>query len=133
MNVVFDNRIYQCRLLEEHVFTECVQLIELHRVDPHLCIYGRLQHIVFVTLIGYYLDAANAQAQFKSACASVESSSTSYDLLNEQFNVGLRNMVELMEGKNKLLQAEQNKLQSKYTAIMNEKLLEFYGGESINL
>jgi len=91
------------------------------------------QKSLYNTIEGYYLDAANAQAQFKSACASVESSSASYDLLNEQFNVGLRNMVELMEGKNRLLQAEQNKLQSKYTAIMNEKLLEFYGGESINL
>lgn len=91
------------------------------------------QKQLYNTIEGYWLDANNAQAEFKSACASVESSQASYDLLDEQFAIGLKNIAELMDGKNSLLQAAQNKLQSKYTAIMDEQLLKFYAGENINL
>lgn len=91
------------------------------------------QKNLYNTIEGYWLDATNAQAEFKSACASLESSQVSYDLLNEQFNVGLKNIAELLDGKNNVLQAAQNKLQSKYTAIMDQQLLKFYAGEPINL
>lgn len=91
------------------------------------------QKNLYNTIEGYWLDATNAQAEFKSACASLESSQISYDLLNEQFNVGLKNIAELLDGKNNVLQAAQNKLQSKYTAIMDQQLLKFYAGEPINL
>lgn len=91
------------------------------------------QKNLYNTIEGYWLDATNAQAEFKSACASLESSQESYDLLNEQFNVGLKNIAELLDGKNNVLQAAQNKLQSKYTAIMDQQLLKFYAGEPINL
>lgn len=91
------------------------------------------QKSLYNTIESYWLDATNAQAEFKSACASVESNQASYELLNEQFNIGLKNIAELLEGKNNLLQAAQNKLQSKYTAIMDQQLLKFYAGEPINL
>ena len=57
----------------------------------------------------------------------------SYDLVSEQFNLGLKNIVELTTGKNNLLQAEQQLLQSKYMALLNYALLNFYAGEKINL
>ena len=57
----------------------------------------------------------------------------SYDLVNEQFNVGLKNVVDLTTGKNNLLQAEQQLLQTKYTALLNAAMLNFYAGESIKL
>lgn len=57
----------------------------------------------------------------------------SFNLVSEQFNLGLKNLVELMDGKNNLQAARQSKLQSKYTFILNEQLLKFYAGESINL
>ena len=43
-----------------------------------------------------------------------------------QFKQGLKNTVELMTGKTNLLQAQQNELQSKYLAILNLNMLEFY-------
>jgi len=46
--------------------------------------------------------------------------------LSEQFRLGLKNIVELMTGKNNLLTAQQNKLQSKYLTILNIDLLKFY-------
>jgi len=64
---------------------------------------------------------------------SVESEQASFDLLQEQFQLGLKNIVELMTGKDKLLQAQQNKLQSKYTTILNQQMLKFYRGETMKI
>ena len=57
---------------------------------------------------------------------SVESAQLSYDLLSEQFRLGLKNIVELMTGKDKLASAQQNQLQSKYLALYNQQMLKFY-------
>ena len=52
---------------------------------------------------------------------------------SEQFNLGMKNTVELLTEKNNLLSAQQETLQAKYTAILNAGLLRFYQGEEINL
>ena len=57
----------------------------------------------------------------------------SYDLLSEQFKLGLKNIVELNTSKNNLLQAEQQLIQSKYTTLLNLAMLRFYQGEAIRL
>lgn len=57
---------------------------------------------------------------------STESAQTSYELLSEQFRQNLKNVIELMNGKTTLLQAQQNELQAKYLAILNIDLLKFY-------
>ena len=57
----------------------------------------------------------------------------SYGLLSEQFRLGLKNIVELTTGKNNLLQAEQQLLEAKYTALLNLALLRFYQGDSLHL
>ena len=88
---------------------------------------------LYTTIEGFWLDAQSNQQKFRAAKVSVESEQQSYDLLSEQFQLGLKNIVELMNGKTNLLQAQQNKLQSKYTTILNIQLLKFYEGEEINL
>ncbi|MCQ2238762.1 MAG: TolC family protein [Bacteroidaceae bacterium] len=91
------------------------------------------QKQLYNTIEGYWIDGTTAQEQFKSSITNVNSMQTSFNLLSEQFDLGLKNIVELMDSKNNLLQAEQSKLQSKYTVIMNEQLLKLYSGESTNL
>ena len=88
---------------------------------------------LYTTIEGFWLDAQSNQQKFRAAQVSVESEQQSYDLLSEQFQLGLKNIVELMNGKTNLLQAQQNKLQSKYTTILNIQLLKFYQGESITM
>ena len=88
---------------------------------------------LYYTIEGLWLDAVNNQQKFISASASVDSEQASYDLLQEQFNLGLKNIVELLSGKDKLLTALQNKLQSKYMTILNIQLLKFYEGKQINI
>ena len=84
------------------------------------------QKQLYQTIENYWLDATTNQQKFRAAMATVESEQQSYDLLQEKFNVGLTNIVELMAGKDKLLVAKQNQLQSKYMTILNLQMLKFY-------
>lgn len=81
----------------------------------------------------YWLAALSAQAQYQSATVSAQSSAESFDLVSEQFKLGLKNIAELMTGKSNLLSARQQLLQSKYTALLNIALLKFYAGEPLTL
>ncbi len=91
------------------------------------------QKQLYSTIEGYWLDAQTNQQKFRAASATVESEQQSYDLVSEQFNLGLKNIVQLMTGKTSLLKAQQNKLQSKYITILSQQLLRFYNGESMNI
>jgi outer membrane protein len=91
------------------------------------------QKTLWKTIETFWLDAQTNQQKFRSARESVASEQESYNLLSEQFQLGLKNIVELMTGKDKLLQAQQNKLQSKYTTILNQQLLKFYQGEKLKI
>lgn len=84
------------------------------------------QTTLYSTVGNYWLQAVTNQNKFKAARVSTESAQASYELLSEQFNQGLKNIVELMTGKTNLLQAQQNELQSKYLAILNLNMLDFY-------
>lgn len=84
------------------------------------------QTSLYSTIENYWIQATNNQAQYKAAKVSTAAAQDSYDLLSEQFAVGLKNTVELQEGKTRLLSAQQSELQSKYMTILNIKMLEFY-------
>lgn len=82
---------------------------------------------------GFWINATTNQERFRAAVASVESAQASYDLLSEQFRLGLKNIVELNNAKATLLDAQQSRLESKYTAILYLQLLHFYNGEGMNM
>ncbi len=79
----------------------------------------------------YWLNATNSQAKYIAATDNVENLQTSYGLMNEQFNVGLKNIAELLTSRASLLSAQQQMLQDKYTAYLNRNLLNFYAGEDL--
>ena len=88
---------------------------------------------LYKTIENLWLAANSAQQQSVAASQKLKSTETSYSLVSEQFNVGMKNTVELLTEKNNLLSAQQETLQAKYTAILNAGLLRFYQGEEINL
>ena len=75
-----------------------------------------------------YLEAVSAQSKYLSAKEQENYAQQSYELTLEQFNIGMKNTVELITAQNTLLEARVSLLQSKYTAIMNNTLLEVYQG-----
>lgn len=89
------------------------------------------QKTLYTDIQQYWLNAMTNQQKYKAATSSVESAKQSYDLLSEQFRLGLKNIVELMTGKDNLLSAQQNQLQSKYLALYNQQMLSFYRGGEI--
>lgn len=89
------------------------------------------QKLLYQTIEGFWLDATTNQQKFRAAQATVDSEQQSFDLLQEQFRLGLKNIIELMTGKDKLLQAQQNKLQSKYMTMLSLQMLNFYSGNKI--
>lgn len=86
---------------------------------------------LYQTIEGYWLDATTNQQKFRAATLSVASAESSFELLQEQFNVGLKNIVELLTGKNNLLMAQQTQLQAKYLTLLNLQLLHFYSGNNM--
>ena len=91
------------------------------------------QKELYSTIEGLWLDALNAQQQYAAAETKVKSSQTSFDMVNEQFNLGMKNTVELLTEKNNLLSAKQELVQAKYMAILSRTLLNFYAGNNIEL
>ena len=85
------------------------------------------------TIEDIYLNATSSQAQYAAAIEQVRASKTSYNLAQEQFNLGIKNTVELLTEKNNFLSAQQEMLQAKYMAILNAQLLRFYQGKEITL
>lgn len=75
-----------------------------------------------------YLNTLASQAQFVAAEEKVKYSRESYDVMNEQFTLGLKNTIEMLTEKNRLITAQQELLQAKYMALLNIKILEYYQG-----
>ena len=100
------------------------QTAKLDLLDQQKTLYSDIQE--------YWLNALTNQQKYRAASATVESEQQSYDLLSEQFRLGLKNIVELMTGKDNLLSAQQNQLQSKYQTIYNQQMLNFYKTGNMN-
>ena len=81
---------------------------------------------LYSTIENYWLQAVNNQNKYKAAVAATQSASESYALLSGKFKEGLINIIELMEGRDKLIMAQQNELQAKYLAILNIDILKLY-------
>ena len=88
---IFDNRQNKSNLEKSRLAKESSQ-IALQNAEKEL--YSQIE--------SYWLNARNAQHQYIAAKANVESMQESYDLLSEQFRLGLKNIVELTTGKNNL-------------------------------
>ena len=112
---IFDNRAKRTAL-NKALIERQNYMLDLQ--DKQAALYSDIER--------YWLQATTNQSKFKAAKASVQSAQESFDLLNEQFRLGLKNTIELMTGKDKLVMAQQNELQSKYLAILSINLLNFY-------
>ena len=119
---IFDNRQAKTAVRKANIAREQALL---EQQDTNETLYD--------TIEDYWLDAQNNQQKFRAAQVGVESEQVSYNLLSEQFELGLKNIIELINGKVSLLKAQQSKLQAKYTTILSIQLLNFYKGEQMTL
>ncbi|MDO4496874.1 MAG: TolC family protein [Bacteroidales bacterium] len=82
------------------------------------------------TLSTLHLDIEAAQARYRSAVASEESARQTLEIMDERYGVGLESMLDLLTEKNNYLKARQETLQSKFTALLNLEILDFYTGNN---
>lgn len=119
-------------LFDNHQARTNIRKAKYNKMNSELNLQTQ-QKQLYSTIENYWLNATTSQQQYLYAKANVTSMQESYDLVSEQFNLGLKNIVELTTGKNNLLQAQQQMLQTKYTALLNKAMLNFYAGENIKL
>lgn len=98
---------------------------QLDKADAEKTLYQSIEQ--------YWLNATNSQQKFLASKSSVASREASFELLDEQFKVGLKNISDLLQSRSALLQSRQMLLQDKYTTVLNRSLLNFYAGDPIEL
>lgn len=91
------------------------------------------QKTLYKTIEGLWLDANSAQQRYAAALEKLRATETSYELVQEQFSLGMKNTVELLTEKSNLLSAQQEMLQAKYMSLLNAQLLRFYQGEALHI
>ena len=109
-----------------------VQKAKIQKQNSELDLLDNQKNL-YKTIEGLWLDANSAQQRYVAAIEKLRSTQTSYDLIQEQFNLGMKNTVELLTEKNNLLSAQQQRIQAKYMAILDRTLLNFYAGQEIKL
>jgi outer membrane protein len=82
---------------------------------------------------GAYIELRSNQSRFAAAKEQLSSAQLSSELVNEQFNLGLVNAVELLNANNNLIEAQHSVLQARFMALLERKLIEFYRTAEINL
>jgi outer membrane protein len=109
-----------------------VQKAKLQQETSQLDLQDK-QKALYKSIEGYWLEAVNSQQRYAAAEKKQQSAQTSFELVSQQFDLGMKNIVELLTEKNTLLSARQETLQAKYMAVLNAQLLKFYQGEKVEL
>lgn len=119
---IFDNRQNKSA-----VEKACVQEVtsQLDLLDAQKQLYS--------TVETYWLNATNNQEKYVAAKSNVDALQTSYDLIQEQFRLGLKNISDLLTSRANLLSAKQSMLQDKYTTVLNKALLDFYANNTMSI
>ena len=93
-----------------------------------------LRHTELAQLVeNWYIDTRSAQSQYEAAREQLNAAILTADLTEEQFKLGLVNPVELMTAHNTLTQARCTALQTKYMAMLGQKMIEFYRNATVVL
>lgn len=119
-------------ILDRRQTKTSIQKAKLRITDSELELQNTQKELLS-TIESIYLDALSSQTRYVAAAEKVKSVSISEELIREQFNVGMKNTLELLTEKNNLLSARQEMIQAKYMTVMNIQLLNFYQNKPISI
>lgn len=109
-----------------------VQLSKINLLQAELSMQDVKKNLLQEVEIVYQNSIAG-KSRYDAALVQFSSANESYILSEGQFNLGMLNSVDMLKAKNTLLNAKKELIQSKYSAILNRKILDFYLGKSITL
>jgi outer membrane protein len=75
-----------------------------------------------------YINVLNAQSQYSAAGEQLKYTKESYRIANEELKIGTYNTVDFLQQKNLYVQALQSFIQAKYSAVLYNKIYNFYIG-----
>jgi Outer membrane protein len=78
-----------------------------------------------------YLNARNAMQLYDAAEMQLKATTETYRIANEQFKLGALNTYDLLLQRNQYVQALQAYTQAKYSAVLQQKIYEFYMGNPV--
>ncbi|MBS1655156.1 MAG: TolC family protein [Bacteroidetes bacterium] len=78
-----------------------------------------------------YINLQNAQAQYAAADTRLKAAQESYNITNEQLRLGSVVTTDVLVQKDTYIQALQSYIQAKYTAVLYNKIYDFYTGQPI--
>lgn len=119
---IFDNRKNKSTVQKADI---AIQTAQLDYIDA--------QKTLLKTIEGLHQDVVSGQSKYQAALDKLNSAELSYNLVKEQYSLGMRNTVELTTEQNNYANALQELLQAKYTALLSIKLLNFYQGKEITI
>jgi outer membrane protein len=119
-------------ILDKRSTKSAIQRAQLAKQTSELDLQDE-QKTLYKTIEGFWLDANSAQQRYVAAKEKVNSSQTSFELIQEQFRLGLKNIIELLTQKNTLSSSQREMLQAKYMALLNTQLLKYYQGDKFAL
>ena len=80
-----------------------------------------------------YINSVNALQSYDAANEQLQAAAESYRIVNEQLKIGAISSVDMLVVRNQYVQAVQAFTQAKYTSILQQKIYQFYTGNSITL
>lgn len=78
-------------------------------------------------------DAQTAQSSYSALQEQLDAEKESYDVASEMFSQGMVNSVDFLLSKNNLIIAENKFTQAKYKLVLQNKIVEYYLGNPIEL
>ncbi|MFI3302893.1 MAG: TolC family protein [Rikenellaceae bacterium] len=88
---------------------------------------------LYQTIETLYNNATNAKAKYEVSVSLLSATQTSLELIQEQYNVGAKNIIELLTEQDNYNQARQDFLTDKYQLLLNKALLNYYKTNIIKL
>ncbi|MGA9211863.1 TolC family protein [Kaistella sp.] len=119
---IYNNRIYKTAIEKSKINIEQAQL-DLENTKT----------VLNQQIEQAYISLQNSLSQYESAEKQMNINEQTYAIVNAQMKLGAIDYVQLQQQKLIYIQALQNYLQAKYTAVLNKQIYEFYTGQKINL
>lgn len=82
---------------------------------------------------GWYIDLKSAQARYVAGQENLKAAMLSDEQINERYQLGYVDVIELMQSHSTLLSARHELLQAKYMAMLGHKMIEFYRTSTVNM
>lgn len=81
---------------------------------------------LYQTIETLYNNAVNANALYMVSASKMKALEKSLELVTEQYDLGMKNIIDLLTEQDDFRQSSQEYLENKYILILNKALLEYY-------